>query len=188
MTIRHLINTIDLMETTLDDPLDFKQSNRRVFEFNFPLPTGEVQYGKIFLDKETISEHGITGADDVESRKDVDSPMSFLASLMLADDEEISYGYLHYRINETYTGFNTGGYARRILSTVIACTRIWVEQNPDVKYIMYNATADSGAKNRERVYQVLTKAFAEQLGYKIVVNGGAERPELDGTYLLRVRK
>jgi hypothetical protein len=180
--------TIDLMETALNDPLEFTQADRKSFQFSLDLPTGETKYGKIFIDKETISEHGITGSDDTESRKDVDSPMSFLASMMLSDDEEISYGYLHYKIAESYTGFNTGGQARRILSTVIACTRIWVDQNPDVKYIMYNATSDSGAQNRERVYQVLTKAFAEQLGYKVVVNGGAERPELAGTYLLQVKK
>lgn len=188
MTLRHLINTIDLMETALTDPLDFEQVDRKSFQFSFNLPTGATKDGMIFIDKETITSHGEIDSDGAESRKDVESPLTMLASFMMADDEEISYGYLHYQIDKSYSGFNTGGHARRILSTVIACTRIWVEQNPDVKYIMYNATSDSGAQNRERVYQVLTKAFAEQLGYKIVINGGAERPELDGTYLLQVKK
>lgn len=179
MRMRELIDTIDLMETELNNPFPYQQTNENEFTFSFDLH-GAAQAGVIRIEKATVSGQGVSG-------KETDDPAALLASMFLDDDEQVSYGYLHYKINDKYTGFNTGGNGRRILSTVIMCTKQWLEQNPDAKYIMFSGESDSGANNRPQVYQALTAMFAKKLGFKVVINGGDEGG-LKGTYLLQVRK
>lgn len=170
MTIRNLIDTIDLMEAALDTPLEFDQTGPDVFKFSFGSPNGELQRGHISVKKSY-------SPAEKDSERELD-PYN--------EDAEIVVGHVLYTINDSYHGFNTKGYARRILSTVIACTQLWLEQNPDVEYIRYEGHSDPGAHNRPQVYHALTKMFANKLGYNIIGDGPAAG-DTEASFLVRVK-
>ena len=176
MTMRQLINTIDLMETSLDEPLEFEQTAPNKFDAFFEIPNEKKHHLEIMIDKASATGDGISG-------KNEDDPVSMMAALYLDPDENINYGYLHYTIDGKYTGFDIKGFIRPVFSTVITCTKLWLDQNSDVKYLVYSGENDEGAQNRQRAYQALTATFAKKFGFKVVSNN----PDV-GTYILQVRK
>jgi hypothetical protein len=170
MTIRKLIDTIDLMEAALDTPLEFDQTSPDVFKFSFETPDGELQRGNISIKKS----YSPAGKDSERQLDPYD------------EDEEIAVGHVLCTINDSFHGFNTKGYARRILSTVVACTHIWLEQNPEVEYIRYEGYSDPGALHRPQVYHALTNMFANKLGYKVIGDAPAAG-DTEASFLIRVK-
>lgn len=88
---------------------------------------------------------------------------------------------LLYEVNESFEGFNTQGFARQILSTVVTCAITWIKQNPKVKYMQYSAAKDDGTNNRRGVYKLLTNSLTKKYGFKVIVNN----PGM-GKYLIQI--
>ena len=141
-----LIDNIDLVES-LATPLDYKQTDPNVFEFNFDTPSGAKHSGMVLFHKNSST-----------------------------------YASLLYEINGSFDGFDTEGFARRILSTVIACALVWIKQNPKIIHIGYSASKDDGTNDRRRVYQSLTQQLSRRYGFYVAKNDPST-----GEYVVQVR-
>lgn len=141
-----IIDNIDLVES-LATPLDYKQANSNIFEFEFDTPSGVKHAGMILFHKNSST-----------------------------------YASLLYEINGSFGGFNTEGFARRILSTVIACALEWIKQNPKITHIGYSASKDDGTNDRRRVYQSLTQQLSKKYGFGVI-----ENDPTSGEYIVQVR-
>lgn len=102
--------------------------------------------------------------------------------MILFHKNSSTYASLLYEINGSFDGFNTEGFAHRILSTVIACTLVWIKQNPKIIHIGYSADQDDGTNDRRRVYQSLTQQLSRRYGFKVVTNDPSS-----GEYIVQVR-
>lgn len=101
---------------------------------------------------------------------------------VLFHKHEANRAVLLYEVNGSFEGFNTQGFARQILSTVVTCALTWVKQNPQVQYIQYTAEKDDGTNNRRGVYKLLTNTLCKKYGFKVVINN----PGM-GKYMIQVR-
>jgi hypothetical protein len=102
--------------------------------------------------------------------------------MVLFHKNRSTYATLLYEINESFDGFNTEGFARKILSTVIACALVWIKQNPKIIHIGYSADKDDGTNDRRGVYQSLTQQLSRRYGFKVVTNDPSS-----GEYIVQVR-
>jgi hypothetical protein len=104
------------------------------------------------------------------------------SGMVLFHRNKSNYATLIYEINESFDGFNTEGFARKILSTVIASALDWIKQNPKIMYIGYSAAKDDGTNDRRGVYQSLTRQLSKRYGFKVVTNDPSS-----GEYIVQVR-
>jgi hypothetical protein len=104
------------------------------------------------------------------------------SGMVLFHRNKSNYATLIYEINDSFDGFNTEGFARKILSTVIACALVWIKQNPKIMYIGYSAAKDDGTNDRRGVYQSLTRQLSKRYGFKVVTNDPSS-----GEYIVQVR-
>ncbi len=104
------------------------------------------------------------------------------SGMVLFHRNKSNYATLIYEINDSFDGFNTEGFARKILSTVIASALDWIKQNPKVIYIGYSADKDDGTNDRRRVYQSLTQQLSKKYGFAVVKNDPSS-----GEYIVQVR-
>jgi len=102
--------------------------------------------------------------------------------MILFHKNRSNYATLLYEINDSFDGFNTEGFARKILSTVIACALVWIKQNPKIMYVGYSAAKDDGTNDRRGVYQSLTQQLSRRYGFAVVKNDPSS-----GEYIVQVR-
>ena len=123
----------------------------------FRTPDGEFHHGEVALDEGTTNpRRGSTTRSDFNER--------LLALIDAVDD--VNYGYLMYSIDDEFTGFDTQGFARQILSTAIACTMDWLSKHPSIEYLVFTGATKDGTNNRPRVYRALAQLMAAKYGFK----------------------
>lgn len=154
--MRELIDTIDLMETDLNTPLEFKETMPGIYFFSFRTPDGVFHYGEVSLDEGTT--RPVRGRERSEANNSI---LKFLNS-----QDDVEFGYLMYSIDNEFTGFNTQGFARQILSTVVACTMDWLKKHPSIQYIVYTAASNDGTNNRPSAYRALSHLMTKKYGFK----------------------
>jgi hypothetical protein len=104
------------------------------------------------------------------------------SGMILFHKNSSTYASLLYEINGSFDGFNTEGFARKILSTVIASALVWIKQNPKIIHIGYSADKDDGTNDRRRVYQSLTQQLSKKYGFAVAKNDPSS-----GEYIVQVR-
>jgi hypothetical protein len=157
MSMRELIDTIELMETDLDNPFDYKETSPGSYFFSYRTPDGKFYHGEVALDEGTTKpRRGVTNH----------SPFNNRILTLIDSTDDVEYGYLQYSIDQEFRGFNTQGFARQILSTVIACTLDWLEQHPRIGYLVYTAAANDNTNNRPGAYRALSHLMAKKYGFK----------------------
>ena len=155
--MRELIDTIDLMETDLNTPLEYKETSPGVYFFSFRTPDGKFHLGEVSLDEGTTSpRRGTTER----------SPFNERITTIIDSTEDVYYGYLQYSIDDDFRGFNTQGFARQILSTVVACTMDWLKKHPSVPYLVYTAASNDGTNDRPGAYRALSHLMSKKYGFK----------------------
>lgn len=176
MSMRELIDTVDLMETDLDNPLDYKEISPGSYFFSFRTPDRNFHHGEVSLDEGTTRPRRGT-----EQR----SPFNERITTIIDSTEDVYYGYLQYSIDEEFRGFNTQGFARQILSTVVACTLDWLKKHPSVPYLVYTAASNDGTNNRPGAYRALSHLMTKKYGFKAFsdVTGTSK----ESMFVLRVR-
>lgn len=172
--MRELIETIDLMETDLNRPLKFKETLPGTYFFSFTTPNGKVHVGEVALDEMSTKPY-----------RGNQSEFQQTILTLIDSTEDVELGYLQYSIDDDFTGFDTQGYARQILSTVIAAAMDWLKKHPRIKYLTYTAAKNDGTNNRPSVYHALSHLMSKKYGFKAFSNN----PKLNqtGTYVLQVR-
>lgn len=175
MSMRDLIDTIDLMETDLSRPLPFQETMPGMYFFSFRTPDGKLHTGEIAL------EEGSTKPSRIGHR----STLSNDILTLIDSTKDVEFGYLQYSIDDEFLGFNTQGFARQILSTVVAATLDWLRKNPRIQYLIYTAATNDGTNNRPSAYQALSLLMSRKYGFKVFSNN--PKRGKSGTYVLQVR-
>lgn len=176
MLISELLDT-NLTETALNTPLDYNETSPGSYFFSFRTPSNNrFRYGEIALDEGTTRPR--RGFDRSEFNNRI------LTLIDSADD--VNYGYLQYSIDEEFHGFNTQGFARQILSTVIACTLDWLKKHPSIQYLVYTAATNDGTNDRPGAYRALSHLMTKQYGFKAFsdVTGSSK----ESLFVLQVRQ
>lgn len=156
MSMRELIDTIDLMETDLNTPLEYKEISPGSYFFSFRTPDGKFHHGEVSLDEGTT-----------RPRRDRErSAFSNRILTFLNSQDDVEFGFLMYSIDEDFRGFNTQGFARQILSTVVACTLDWLKKHPSIQYLVYTAASNDGTNNRPSAYRALSHLMTKKYGFK----------------------
>lgn len=175
--MRDLIELVDLMETDLNTPLEFMETMPGKYFFSFDTPDGKLHTGEVSLNT------GSTKPIRADGRR---SKLTNDIITTLNATNDVEFGYLEYAIDEHFRGFNTQGFARRILSTVVSATLDWIKKHPSIKYIVYTAATNDGTNNRPAVYQALSALMSKKYGFNIISNNPSRGQE--GLFILQVKK